>query len=151
MWREWTDLGPGVKKVMDFNAAIVVNGSLNEIQIKHLWLRLDLSFSAAPPSRPSSSSDPSFPKGALQGTCRAVAVIIRLVPPSLLLIFVLVTDKHGLSSNPICFFTYLIPFAPFKITVSGQRGIIKSIHPAVAVWINSSMLMQFNLIQFILC
>lgn len=29
MWRKWGNLGPGVKKVMDFNAAIVVNGSLN--------------------------------------------------------------------------------------------------------------------------
>ena len=28
-WRKWGNLGPGVKEVMDFNAAIVVNGSLN--------------------------------------------------------------------------------------------------------------------------
>ena len=29
MWRKWGNLRPGVKKVMDFNAVIVVNGSLN--------------------------------------------------------------------------------------------------------------------------
>lgn len=29
MWRKWGNLGPGVTEVMDFNAAIVVNGSLN--------------------------------------------------------------------------------------------------------------------------
>lgn len=29
MWRKWCNLGPGVKEVMDFNTAIVVNGSLN--------------------------------------------------------------------------------------------------------------------------
>lgn len=29
MWRKWGNLEPGVKEVMDFNTAIVVNGSLN--------------------------------------------------------------------------------------------------------------------------
>lgn len=28
-WRKWGNLGPGVKEVMDFNAQILVNGSLN--------------------------------------------------------------------------------------------------------------------------
>lgn len=29
MWGKWGNLGLGVKEVMDFNAVIVVNGSLN--------------------------------------------------------------------------------------------------------------------------
>lgn len=28
-WRKWGNLGPGVREVMDFNAQILVNGSLN--------------------------------------------------------------------------------------------------------------------------
>lgn len=96
---------------MDFNSAIVVNGSLNEIQIKHLWQQLDQSLSAAPPQPAKSSISSSSDPPSLTALCREPA-IIRLVL-SVLLMYVLVTNaapelRPNLFffhlSNPICFF-----------------------------------------------